>query len=72
MKSVLDSDSRRFHFSVIVPTRRRPIQLAQCLQALAALDYPRDAYEIIVVHDGEPARESVPSARGSSAAAVSL
>ena len=70
MKFVLDSDSRRFHFSVIVPTRRRPIQLAQCLQALAALDYPRDSYEIIVVHDGEPARESVPSTAGLSAAAV--
>jgi GT2 family glycosyltransferase len=70
MKSVFDSDSRRFHFSVIVPTRRRPTQLAQCLQALAALDYPRDAYEIIVVHDGEPAREPGPSARGLSAGAV--
>ena len=70
MKSVLHSDSRRFHFSVIVPTRQRPAQLAQCLQALEALDYPRDAYEIIVVHDGEPARESGPSARGLSAGAV--
>jgi GT2 family glycosyltransferase len=37
--------------------------LAQCLEALAALDYPHDAYEVIVVHDGEVAEptEVVPN-----------
>jgi GT2 family glycosyltransferase len=48
---------------VIVPTHRRPTQLAECVRALAALDYPRDAFEVIVVHDGEPAQaiETVPN-----------
>ena len=41
-------------FSVVVPTYRRPRQLAVCLEALAALDYPRDLYEVIVVDDGSP------------------
>jgi len=41
-------------FSVIVPTRARPRQLAACLDALAALDYPRERYDVIVVDDGSP------------------
>ena len=41
-------------FSVIVPTYRRPRQLAACLEALASLDYPRQAYEVVVVDDGTP------------------
>jgi glycosyltransferase involved in cell wall biosynthesis/GT2 family glycosyltransferase len=36
--------------SVIVPTHRRPDQLAACLQALEHLDY--HAFEVIVVDDG--------------------
>ena len=39
-------------FSVIVPTRNRPIQLETCLSAMAELDYPRDRCEVIVVDDG--------------------
>lgn len=39
-------------FSIVVPTYRRPRQLAACLEALAALDYPRDRYEVVVVDDG--------------------
>ena len=39
-------------FSVIVPTRERPAQLRNCLGALAALDYPRDRFEVVVVDDG--------------------
>jgi GT2 family glycosyltransferase len=39
-------------FSVIVPTWNRPRQLEGCLRALAALDYPREAFEVIVVDDG--------------------
>jgi len=39
-------------FSIIVPTYNRPRQLADCLRALAALDYPRHRFEVIVVDDG--------------------
>lgn len=40
------------HFSVIVPTRNRPLPLLRCLKSLALLDYGRDAFEVIVVDDG--------------------
>jgi GT2 family glycosyltransferase len=39
-------------FSVVVPTWRRPGQLRAALAALAALEYPTDKYEVIVVDDG--------------------
>lgn len=39
-------------FSIIVPTFNRPRQLRRCLQALEALDYPRERFEVIVVNDG--------------------
>jgi len=39
-------------FSIVIPTYRRPRQLAVCLQALGQLDYPRDRFEVIVVDDG--------------------
>lgn len=39
-------------YSVIVPTRNRPQQLSRCLAALAALDYPRERFEVVVVDDG--------------------
>ncbi len=39
-------------FSIIVPTYNRPRQLADCLRALSALDYPRQHFEVIVVDDG--------------------
>jgi len=38
--------------SIIVPTNRRPDRLAGCVQSLAALDYPRERFEVIVVDDG--------------------
>ena len=38
--------------SIIVPTYRRPAELAGCLGALAALDYPRERFEVVVVDDG--------------------
>ena len=41
-------------FSVIVPTFNRPIALRECIAALARLNYPRHAYEILVVDGGEP------------------
>ena len=46
------SDDRLPSCSIIVPTYRRPGQLAECLDALAALEYPRDRLEAIVVDDG--------------------
>jgi glycosyltransferase involved in cell wall biosynthesis len=39
-------------FSIIIPTLNRPAQLAQCLAAVAELEYPRDRFEVIVVNDG--------------------
>lgn len=41
-------------FSIVVPTYNRPQQLMRCLKALAALDYPHDRFEVIVVNDGGP------------------
>jgi GT2 family glycosyltransferase len=39
-------------FSVVVPTRDRPVQLERCAGALAALDYPPERVEVVVVDDG--------------------
>jgi len=39
-------------FSIVVPTFNRPRPLAECLSALARLDYPRSNYEVIVADDG--------------------
>ena len=44
--------SMELDFSIIIPTRNRPTQIAACLQAVAGLEYPRDRYEVIVVDDG--------------------
>ena len=41
-------------YSIIVPTYRRHDQLARCLDAVAALDFPRDQFELLVVDDGSP------------------
>jgi glycosyltransferase involved in cell wall biosynthesis len=38
--------------SVVVPTHNRVPALRACLDSLAALDYPRERYEIVVVDDG--------------------
>jgi len=47
-------------FSIVIPTYRRPHQLASCLGSLARLDYPRDDFEVVVVDDGgEGPTESV-------------
>ena len=37
---------------MVVPTVGRPRYLEGCLAALAALDFPRDRYEVVVVNDG--------------------
>ncbi len=41
-------------FSVVVPTYNRPDCLRHCLHSLAQIDYPREAFEVIVVDDGSP------------------
>ncbi|MGQ0765849.1 MAG: glycosyltransferase [Gemmatimonadota bacterium] len=38
-------------FSVVVPTHGRPRALSACLHALSCLDYPKDAYEVVVIDD---------------------
>ncbi len=39
-------------FSIVIPTYNRPWRLHGCLASLAALDYSRDRFEVIVVDDG--------------------
>ncbi|HTR39917.1 MAG TPA: glycosyltransferase [Bryobacteraceae bacterium] len=48
-------------FSVVTPTRNRAQSLAACLAALAGLEYPRDAFEVLVIDDGsaEPVERTV-------------
>jgi mycofactocin system glycosyltransferase len=38
--------------SIIIPVKDRPVDLRLCLESLAALDYPQERLEIIVVDDG--------------------
>lgn len=38
-------------FTVVVPTYNRRQQLAECLDSLAGLDYPRDRFEVLIVDD---------------------
>jgi glycosyltransferase involved in cell wall biosynthesis len=41
-------------FSIIIPAYGRPEALRRCLLGLAALEYPRDEFEVLVVDDGSP------------------
>ncbi len=43
--------------SVVIPTHRRPEQLARCLEALAASDDPGGSLQVVVVEDGGPTHE---------------
>lgn len=38
--------------SIVIPTYNRPERLADCLESLTNLEYPRDSYEVVVVDDG--------------------
>lgn len=40
--------------SIIIPTYNRPRQIAECLDWLEKLEFPRDQFEVIVVDDGSP------------------
>ncbi len=44
--------SKTLQFSVIIPTWNRPESLAMCLKSFTFLDYPANAWELIVVNDG--------------------
>ena len=46
------TDPRAPVFSVVLPTYGRPAGLLRSLGGLAALDYPRNQFEVIVVSDG--------------------
>lgn len=48
-------------FTIIVPTFERPEALKGCLESLAALDYPRDKFEVIVVDDGGSQELQIPA-----------
>lgn len=39
--------------SVIIATRQRKRQLSRCLDSLTGQTYPRERWELIIVHDGE-------------------
>jgi GT2 family glycosyltransferase len=55
MASTTDGDATAEPtFSVIVPSHGRPAQLARCLAAASAIDYPANRFEVIVVDDGSP------------------
>jgi len=45
-------EQKKPFFSVIVPTYNCPEKLADCLESLSHLEYPRDRFEIIVGDDG--------------------
>jgi O-antigen/teichoic acid export membrane protein/GT2 family glycosyltransferase len=40
-------------FSIVIPTYRRPAAALACLASMAEQDYPRDAFEVVLVEDGE-------------------
>lgn len=41
-------------YSIVIPTYRRRDSLSRCLQAIEALRFPRDRFEVLVVDDGSP------------------
>jgi glycosyltransferase involved in cell wall biosynthesis len=57
-------------FSIVIPTYKRPEQLAVCLQACARLEYPHDRFEIIIVDDGSPVPVEVPKNDGSNLVSI--
>jgi glycosyltransferase involved in cell wall biosynthesis len=40
--------------SVVIASHRGPERVGACLEGLAAQDYPRDRFEVVVVDDGSP------------------
>jgi GT2 family glycosyltransferase len=46
------ANGRPAAYSIVIPTFRRPDQLAECLASVAALDYPLEVLEVVVVDNG--------------------
>ncbi len=42
-------------FSIVIATYDRPAEILNCLRSIAAVDYPRERFEVVVVDDGSPA-----------------
>jgi len=63
---VAEDSTRLPRFTVVIPTYERARELGHCLAALAALDYPRDRFEVVVADDGSPRppRQIVEELRG--------
>jgi cellulose synthase/poly-beta-1,6-N-acetylglucosamine synthase-like glycosyltransferase len=56
----MDPGPPRLRFSIVVPTRSRPVLLDRCLGAMGLLDYPRTGFEVLVVDDGsDPPADTV-------------
>ena len=49
-------------YSIVIPTYRRGDQLAECLESVCALDYPKDAIEVVIIDNGgaENTRSAAP------------
>jgi GT2 family glycosyltransferase len=41
-------------YSIAIPTYRRGESLAECLESVCALDYPKDAIEVVIIDNGGP------------------
>ncbi|MEO0587980.1 MAG: glycosyltransferase, partial [Planctomycetota bacterium] len=57
-------DDSGLDFSVVIPSFNRPARLEACIDALCAMDYLAERYEIVVVDDGSPMRLDDAVARG--------
>ncbi len=45
-------------YSIVIPTFRRPDQLAECLESICALEYPLDRLEVVIIDNGGEAEHS--------------
>jgi GT2 family glycosyltransferase len=52
------ANGRPAAYSIVIPTFRRPDQLAECLASVAELDYPLEALEVVVVDNGGASENS--------------
>src|SRR5689334_10329645 len=39
-------------YSIVIPTYRRGDSLAECLESVCALDYPKDRLEVVIIDNG--------------------
>jgi GT2 family glycosyltransferase len=39
-------------YAIVIPTYRRAESLAECLETVCALDYPKDAIEVVIIDNG--------------------